>query len=372
VELRDFPPAYSKIQGDLERLSRTVTPSYVSITQQMDRALKPVYTQHLEMARAVERAGSTMSLVGKIVDANMKAQRLIDNVSVSTKLLQDMSGIHRTWSDKFSGLQRDAEGLQAATKLSMSNVAYQLTVTERVYFKIDFEAMARGFSVPSAAIMKLENAIDGLASQYAKLTASIQTPPDLMRLPSTAILGATRELYIAGHAMETICIPGKPSTVIDECDTLLAAETEQATSVCASLLKDVDPALVKPYLGARDAMQSKSVDRARHVLASLRELWSHLLRTLAPDKDVLGWMPSDHDEMLHEGKPTRRTRVLYICRMIDHPPLIEFTVQDTTALVKFIDFFSRVHILDLGLTDEQLHALILRTESWIVYLLQIR
>jgi hypothetical protein len=96
VELRDFPPAYSKIQGDLERLSRTVTPSYVSITQQMDRALKPVYTQHLEMARAVERAGSTMSLVGKIVDANMKAQRLIDNVSVSTKLLQDMSGIHRT------------------------------------------------------------------------------------------------------------------------------------------------------------------------------------------------------------------------------------------------------------------------------------
>lgn len=337
----------------------------------MDRALKPVYAQHLEMARAVERAGSTTSLLGKIVDANTKAMRLIDSVGVSAKSLPDTSGIH-AWSDKFSGLQVDAERLQAATKLSMGNVAYQLTVTERIFSKIDIEGAGRGFGLPSATIAKLENAVAGLASQYSRLTASIQIPPGLMRLPSAAIFGATRELYVTGHALAAICIPGKPGTERDECDILLAAQAEQASSVCASLLRDIDPALVKPYLGARDAMQSNNIDRARHVLASLRELWSHLLRALAPDRDVLSWVQSDNDEMLYNGKPTRRTRVMSICRRIDHLPLVEFTIWDTTALVKFIEFLNRIHELDPGLNDEELNAVILRTESWIVYLLQIR
>ena len=371
MELRDFPPAYSKLQAELDRLSRTVTPSYVSLSQQMDRALKPVYAQHLEMAQAVERTGSATSLVGEIVDANAKALRLIDTVGASAKLIPDTSGIH-AGSNKFSGLQVDTERLRAATKLSMGNVAYQLTVTERIFSKIDFKDAARGFGVASTALAKLGTAVDGLASRYSRLTASIQTPSDLMRLPPAAILGATRELYITGHALEAICIPVKPYAEIDECDILLAADTEQATSICADLLREVNPELYKLYLGAKDAAQSKNIDRARHVLVSLRELWSHFLRTLAPDKEVVGWVPADHEEMLHDGKPTRRARVMYICRMIDHQPLIEFAVWDTTALVKFIGFLNRVHELEPGLTDKQLHALILRTESWIVYLLQVR
>ena len=80
-------------------------------------------------------------------------------------------------------------------------------------------------------------------------------------LPSAAILGATRELYITGHALEAICIPVKPYAEIDECDILLAADTEQATSICADLLREVNPELNKLYLGAKDAAQSKNIDR---------------------------------------------------------------------------------------------------------------
>ena len=137
------------------------------------------------------------------------------------------------------------------------------------------------------------------------------------------------------------------------------------------LLQGVDPTLVRLYIGAHDALSGKSVDRARHVLSSLRELWQHLLRQLAPDEHVLSWAPSDDKELRREGRPTRKARVLYICRTLNHAPLNDFVVADTRALVKFVDFFNRVHELDPGLTDKQLRALLLRTDSWLTYILQI-
>jgi len=100
-------------------------------------------------------------------------------------------------------------------------------------------------------------------------------------------------------------------------------------------------------------------------------LWNHLLRLLAPDERVLSWLSTDDKDLLHEGRPTRRTRVLYICRGLNFEPLSDFVVQDTHALVKLVEFLNRVHELDRELTDEQLRALLLRTDSWLLYILRI-
>ncbi len=51
--------------------------------------------------------------------------------------------------------------------------------------------------------------------------------------------------------------------------------------------------------------------------------------------------------------------------------MTEFVIQDTRALVKLIDFFNHVHELEPKLTDEQLRALLLKTDSWLMYILQI-
>ena len=146
---------------------------------------------------------------------------------------------------------------------------------------------------------------------------------------------------------------------------------EQETSGCIGLLQAVDPALARPYIGAHDALRGRNADRARHILSSLREFWNHLLRRLAPDEHVLSWVSTDDKDLLHEGRPTRRARVLFVCRSLNHGPLTDFVVQDTRALVKLVEFFNRVHELDPELTDEQLRALLLRTDSWLTYILQI-
>jgi hypothetical protein len=75
--------------------------------------------------------------------------------------------------------------------------------------------------------------------------------------------------------------------------------------------------------------------------------------------------------LLHDGKLTRQARVLYICRELNSAPLTEFLTQDTRSLVKLIEFFNHIHELNMALTEKQLRAIILKTDSWLLYILRM-
>lgn len=96
-----------------------------------------------------------------------------------------------------------------------------------------------------------------------------------------------------------------------------------------------------------------------------------MLRLLAPDEHVLSGVPRNDKDLLRKERPTRRPRVPHIYRNLNYKPLTDFVDQDTCALFKRLEVFNRVHELELELTDEQLRALQLRTDSWLMYILQI-
>ena len=125
------------------------------------------------------------------------------------------------------------------------------------------------------------------------------------------------------------------------------------------------------YEGARDAVHGDNPDRGRHLLVSLRELLSHLLRKIAPDERVLTWIPKDSDNWLHKGRPTRKARLHYLCREIKYGPMDDFVVSDTKATIKFVEVFNRIHQPEVELSDKQLHALLHRTESFVTFIVQI-
>jgi hypothetical protein len=370
-DLQNFRPAYLKIQEDLERLSRALKPSYLSVYEQIKRALEPIRRQHLEMTRYIESSRLASSGLGEIVQANQRWQDLIFQATASNRLFQDLNRVHQTWLDKVLPLQDRIAQLQVAAKLSLGEVAYRLTVSERLFAGIDFKALHRAVAIPEQAFLKLENVIGHVTLAYGNLADSIRTLPDITHLPAFALAGATREVFTTGYALDVISIKDEPERERDPSEVQLIAEVEQEATGCIALLQAVDPALARPYIGAHEALRGRNTDRARHILSSLRELWNHLLRRLAPDELVLPWVPKDDKELLHEGRLTRRARVLYVCRSLNHDPLTDFIVQDTRALVKLVEFFNRVHELEPELTDEQLRALLLRTDSWLMYLLQI-
>ena len=206
------------------------------------------------------------------------------------------------------------------------------------------------------------------------LTKSLNGISEITGLPDFILPGATRELFTTGFVFETL----RPRDELDvqdaEEEIQLVSEAELETSDCISLLQKVAPELARPYIGARDSLSGNNADRARHILSSLRELWGHLLRHLAPDELVLAWITEENtneQSLLHEGCPTRRARILYICRNLNKEPFTKFLIDDTRMLVKLLELFNRVHKLDSGLTDRQLKAILLKSDSWLMYILQI-
>lgn len=373
--LKTAKSALAKIHQDMEFINRLTKPSYLSVIEQMERTLEPIRRQQLEITRALEMAGAATRIQG-IAGANQHWQDLIKQATATSRIAESISAAHQSWLDTIKPIQHDfshISQLQASAKLALCDTSLRLAATERLMAGIDFEAIRSRFQIEMPVISGLESSIAHVAASYGNLAESLREISDITRLPAFVLPGATREIYTTSFALETLRPWDERDEDEAETEIQFVAEAELETSGCIALLQQVDPGLARPYIGARDALYGNNADRARHILSSLRELWNHLLRRLAPDDLVAAWIPgvSNQKDLLHEGKPTRRARVLYVCRELNNDPLTDFLMHDTRALVKMIELFNRVHELETALTDEQLRAILIRTDSWLMYILQI-
>ena len=374
-DIKTAKTALAKLHHDMEAINKLAKPSYLSVIEQMKRTLEPIRRQHLEISRAFEMSGA-MARIQEIVSANQHWQDLIKQATATSRIAESISAAHQSWLDTIKPIQHDfshLSQLQASAKLALCDTSLRLAATERLMAGIDFDAIRSRFQIEMPVITGLESSIAHVAASYGGLAESLREISDITRLPAFVLPGATREIYTTSFALETLRPWDDRDEDEAETEIQLVAEAELETSGCIALLQQVDPGLARPYIGARDALYGNNADRARHILSSLRELWNHLLRRLAPDDLVAAWIPgvSNQKDLLHDGKPTRRARVLYVCRDLNNDPLTDFLMHDTRALVKMIELFNRVHELETALTDEQLRAILLRTDSWLMYILQI-
>ena len=373
--LKTAKTALAKLHHDMEAINKLAKPSYLSVIEQMERTLEPIRRQQLEISRALELSGAA-ARIQEIVSANQHWQDLIKQATATSRITESLSAAHQSWLDTIKPIQHDfsqLSQLQASAKLALCDTSLQLAATERFMAGIDFEAIRGRFQIEMPVIAGLESSIANVAASYGGLAESLREISDITRLPAFVLPGATREIYTTSFALETLRPWGDRDEDEAETEIQLVAEAELETSGCIALLQQVDPGLARPYIGARDALYGNNADRARHILSSLRELWNHLLRRLAPDGLVAAWIPgvSNQKDLLHDGKPTRRARVLYVCRELNNDPLTDFLIHDTRALVKLIELFGRIHELETELTDEQLRAILLKSDSWLMYILQI-
>ncbi len=374
-DLKTAKTALTKLHQDMEAINRLAKPSYLNVIEQMERTLEPIRRQQLEISRALEMSGAA-ARIRDIASANQHWQELIKQATATSRIAESLSAAHQSWIERIKPIQYDISHLsqlQASAKLDLCDTSLRLAATESLMAGIDFEAIRNHFQIEMPVISGLESSVAHVAASYGSLAESLREISDITRLPAFVLPGATREIYTTSFAIEALCPWDERDDDEAETEIQLVAEAEQETSGCIALLQRVEPGLARPYIGARDALYGNNADRARHILSSLRELWNHLLRRLAPDDLVAAWIPgvSNQKDLLHEGRPTRRARVLYVCRELNNDPLTEFLMHDTRALVKLIELFNRVHELETELTDEQLRAILLKTDSWLMYILQI-
>jgi len=206
---------------------------------------------------------------------------------------------------------------------------------------------------------------DDLAEQFNSLRLQAT-----VNLPTLTLPAASRELLAANYAVDVLTVEEEEEDESQE-ETRSLDDVEIGSGTIESLLQRVDADLVRPYQGIKDAMRGDSVDRARHVLVSARELWTHLLHHMAPNELVAQWAEGKDPELVRNDRPTRQARLLYICRRIDQEPLTGFVSADERAFREHFNLFHRVHQLTPELSDRQLRAIVARTESWLDFIIRI-
>ncbi len=111
-DLQEFQLAYPRIQKDIERLTRMIAPSYLSIYEQMERSLEPIRRQHLELTQSLPLA--------EIVQANRHWLDLFDQATASSHVFEDLKHTHPTWLDQIGPMHDGSAQLQAVAKLSLA------------------------------------------------------------------------------------------------------------------------------------------------------------------------------------------------------------------------------------------------------------
>ena len=199
---------------------------------------------------------------------------------------------------------------------------------------------------------------------WRSLDANIQR---LASIPRVAVEAAGVDYYLAAHQIDVL--PADAS--VQPQDESLLGQLSARVSDIPRLVTLVGTDLLPLYRGALEAVRSKNPDRIRHASISLRELFTQVLHRLAPDPEVLQWIPES--SLLDEkGRPTRRARLLYICRHVYYGEFSAFIEADLDAAVEFLNLVQKgTHGVTPEFTDVQLEALVTRMESLLLHLIKL-
>jgi len=324
------------------------------------RSLEPLRATHMQSIQLLDRVslGSTLKY---IVDAQKQVDSIFSRIDTNAMEIAK-NNLHPTWS----AIDRLATPLtlDRAAMASLAEITRTTTLAENLISRVDL----RQLSGPFDYISKYQKTFDRFTKSYRDLTQYIGNVAELTALPAETLSGASREVFTGSWTLSRFTSSDQQN--IEPDTDQLVGEIRDDSDSCLVALSGLSPQFGKLLLGAREALTSTNSDRTRHFLISLRELWAHLLRSLAPNNEVLVWAASQTERFITDGKPTRLGRVAYICRRINCGPLARFMNRDTQALIELIDILQRVHELEHDFTDKQLKALLLRVETWIVFLVK--
>lgn len=357
----------------LQLATREMVSPYVAINRQMEQVLRSIQQEQATMANLIKNSTPYIESIRSINQINQQMINWNKSLQIGSEWIKDLHKVNRAWIDSLQlpKIQNDMQSLQAAAKLALSEMSHFTNATVRLYSTIDFEAIRSVLKDQySQEIGSIRRVYESLTGSYKDLLTSFHEPADVLQLPSFILPDSSRDIYIAGISMKVVLQPENVNLEEDEdFESIVVATGERSATY--ELLSRIDPKLYNLYRGAIEAFENNSVEKNRHVLSSLRELWNHLIRTIAPDNQVLQWLPYEGDEFIVDNKPTRKSRLLYVCREINHKPFDKFIEKDISALTELFRVFNRVHEFTPEFTERQLKILIERTKYFIGYIINV-
>ena len=304
-----------------------------------------------------------------------KATRQLYDLSLSTTFTPNiLEQVHASWLPELHRVAMPSEHLERIAQAALSDIAYDVSVTERFLSQFDYDVLGSHLNVQLSVISDVQSAMSSLWASYHGLAESFVSVDDFVQLPSFVLPEATQGLRVKGRALESLQL--SPQLAGDDApsETEIIQEDHGDTVGLSSLLGEIDPDLVPMYVGAVESLDGTNPDRERHVLTSLRTLWDEVFRVMAPDSAVTAWAEAQalpNEEYFHEERPTRRARLAYVLRNVNSDPITQYVDANVRAALKLHDLFQRVHNKSSGLNQEQLRVVLLDTRVSLEYFIRV-
>ena len=360
----------------LERISRDIARSfsvYDDLASQLRQStslmasLQGPLTKHLELDRNLFRTASSVLSQAHLVElttsnfrdlslANQRLTDLVSSAAITDSTLSKVFAEHNALRASLQSIVSRPSITDLLTSLDTTRLLH--TSLSSQYRLLDLEARSFGRLIGTSNLLA-----NDLTATFSKLTRSYRDVIECFpRIPEPQIP------FIAKYS---------PVEYSLELDVLERITVEQDQDVQGEGLPSVDDELASfddrmliLINGARESLKSNNPDRARHITTSVRELFTQVLHGLAPDEEIRKW--SADGDHYHNNRPTRRARLLYICRKFACDPLTKFVEDDVRAALTLIDSLNAgTHVVQSALTEFQLEAIVYRVEALVLFLLKI-
>ena len=148
--------------------------------------------------------------------------------------------------------------------------------------------------------------------------------------------------------------------------------TTETALVLEATLPELNPAFLDQYHGAKARSTYRGPDWWTQGGSSIRKLLKGVLHTAAPNERVLPWAKQNNKELDRNGRPTRATKIEWLCQFIDNDAYRAYVRTELNSALALIDLLNATqHIDDFPEFEQQYDWTILRVEVAIRHILTI-
>lgn len=334
-----------------------------------------------DSALLLSEAIQTTSPVLEFLDsANCTLSKILDSSQIIAADIDTKSFLLDSWNEKLAQINTLPEDFltpQFVIDSHLSEIAKISVLIQSSASYLDWEHIGNKLGWTADFDRYLSKNVLDLTQAYSNLFDSFIGEDSLIASwPSTISKFPTIQLFNEISLLESITHQEDEDIELAHYKLNVKSEIQQVTlERLPTLLSHLDEGLVRMWHGARQSLESDNPERARHLTVSLRELFTHILHSLTPKDEIEGWLnrPENHHEQnFYNKKPTRRARLKYIYRNINHGSFTDFVDTDIESILKFLKIFQKgTHKIRVEFDDNQLHAMLVRMETTLVSLLEI-
>lgn len=340
-------------------------------------AISADFSKLIETQNIVQDISTAISspIQEALYSANLSIGNLFDNTKGIARSLDTLSSISEVWQSQLKPMGSVLDTVQSS-KIVLDSYLSQMSemsvLTQASVQQLPWDQIGSSLEIEASVRDAIQSNFLDLTEKYSGLFSSIeQNPIDIFSLPPVTLELPSVELFNETSLLESVTAQDTENIeLVDQKQEIKEQIQADIDSKLINLLKEIDNNLVSMLEGAQFALQSDHPDHVRHFAASLRELFTHVLHTLAPDSELERW--TNDSAHYHKQRPTRKARMLYICRSINKEPLTEFVEMDIETTIAFLDLFQGgTHKITTNYSKEQLTAMLIRMEGILRFLLEI-